>query len=138
MIKILFKWLFFPFTNFSWYKIVAIIGFFIRLLLLPNPFELLNTVEPLTGPEWKLILGFADYFIITPILYYISYGTVGIMYERGSRPVFGSILYTVFYSSYVAIIYILLFATQLLLTAICVFVFIFIFAFAISKALDTL
>ena len=68
------------------YKLISILSFLIRQFCLPNPFECFGDSAILIN----LIAG----IVIAPIAYLI----VGIVYDKGSAPVAGSILYFVTYS----------------------------------------
>lgn len=73
------------------YKLMASISVLVRLLYLPNPFE------PLPNAEFvNLIAG--------GVIHAITYATVGIFYERGSAPAWGSFLYLVFYGIHTGLI----------------------------------
>lgn len=126
------KKIFYLVTDFSWYKFTALMGLLIRLIILPNPLELLNTYLLLPDFVWRIILFIVDYIILTPFLYLISFGTVGIMYSEGSLPVWGSFLYTLFYSSYVLIIYFTIYSVLLFTTMLWIFGAIFVTALILS------
>ena len=66
------------------YKLVSLSSLFIRQFLLPNPFSAL--------PNSELYNCLAT-LLLVPITYYI----VGLFYERGTAPAFGSFLFLVFY-----------------------------------------
>lgn len=67
------------------YRIICLIGFFIRQFLLPNPFEHLGDISTIVN----LIVG----GVLIPLSYYIT----GLLYERGSDPVWGTILFNIVY-----------------------------------------
>lgn len=77
------------------YKLIYLIGFIIRQFLLPNPFTPLGQNAELIN----LIVGVA----FVPF----SYGIVGLFYERGSAPAFGSFLFTVVYAINTGITYLI-------------------------------
>lgn len=66
------------------YKIMALISMLVRQFYMPNPFE------PRTD---ALLLN----IIAEPIIHTITFGVVGIFYDRGSAPALGSFLYLLFY-----------------------------------------
>lgn len=74
------------------YSIISAISVIIRLFVLPNPFA---TVK----------YGSIINVIIEPILYKLTYSIVGIYYSKNSNPVFGSILYFIFYMIHVGILH---------------------------------
>lgn len=114
MINIL-KRISFYFHNFSVYKAVALIGYLLRIILLPivipNIFEVVAEffILKLHLPQWayevliRLAIAFIDHFSLNLIFYIVTYGTVGLFYEPWSEPVWGSITYTIFYFVYMAI-----------------------------------
>lgn len=126
------------FSNFTWYKLTALIGVIIRLFFLPNPFELLNTYLFLPDIVWRIILFIVDCIIITPFLYWLTFGTVGLMYTAGSLPVWGSILYTIFYSCYVLIIYLTIYSVLLFTTMLWIFGAILVIAFVLSRVFNNI
>ena len=65
---------------------------------MPNPFE------SMPNGMWILVN-----YIIEPILHTITYAEVGIFYKKGSFPALGSILYLLFYSLHVGIIYVIVY-----------------------------
>lgn len=74
------------------YRIIAGLSILFRFFLLPNPF--------LTFENSALINIVAE-----PILYCITFATVGIFYSRGSFPSGGSILYLMFYIIHVGLLF---------------------------------
>ena len=68
------------------YTIVALVGLYIRQFVLPNPFEFMGT------------MGFFINLFISGLISYVSYRIVGLIYEKNSFPLLGSILYTLTYS----------------------------------------
>lgn len=67
------------------YKIIAIVGLIIRQFFLPNPF----TPFGVWGEVYNLLA--------SAVIGFLSYITVGLFYEKGSFPFWGSILYTITY-----------------------------------------
>lgn len=138
-IRFIIQKIFYLFYKINCYKIVALIGLFVRLYILPHPLELLNTYWNLPECLWKLVLFLLDYFFLSSFLYGISYISVGIMYVKNSKTWWGSILYTVFYCSYVLAIYLLIpeYSTIKLILIILGLIFIFVVTISISKILGT-
>ena len=68
------------------YSITVTIGIFVRQFLLPNPFEFLGAYGVIVNLLVTLAIGPVSFFI------------VGLIYDRGSFPVFGSILYSIVFS----------------------------------------
>lgn len=113
--KSFFKRISFYFNNFNSYKAVALIGYLLRVILLPivlpNIFEVVAEffILKLHLPQWlyeiliRLAIAIIDHFSLNLIFYYFSYGTVGLYYAPKSQPVWGSFTYTVFYFVYMAI-----------------------------------
>ncbi|MGV8983549.1 hypothetical protein [Clostridium sp.] len=73
------------------YKLFSVISLIIRNYYLPNPFE---------NFQYGVIIN----FIIEPILQGITFTIVGLLYQRGSAPAWGSFLYLFFYSLHVSLI----------------------------------
>ena len=68
------------------YKIIYLFGFLIRQFVLPNPFTPFGNSAVLIN----LIVG----GVFVPLSYFM----VGLIYERGSEPAWGSILFTIVYA----------------------------------------
>lgn len=66
------------------YKFIVLVGFFVRFIILPNPFESLQN-------------GILINFAAEPVIHAVTFGIVGLFYSRGSEPSIGSFLYLVFY-----------------------------------------
>jgi len=60
------------------YKFLAAISLIIWVVLLPNPFE-------------SFQIGIMINFIAEPFIHFITFGTVGLFYLRGSNPAAGSL-----------------------------------------------
>lgn len=109
------KKLFWCFHDFNWYKLVALVGFVLRVvflpMLIPNIFELIAEIfiSKLNMAPWlyeiviRLILAVVDWLSLSHVFYWISYLTVGNSYEGGSAPIWGSICYTIYYIVYMVI-----------------------------------
>lgn len=119
VLKKIFNSLFWCFSSINehnfWYKIVAFLGILLRVgilpLLIPDIFETIANlfVSQLNLPEWlyeiilRIILFIIDGLALSRFFYWISYLSVGNSYESYSTPVWGSFLYTVYYTAYMAI-----------------------------------
>ena len=75
------------------YKLIYLVGFLIRQFALPNPFTPFGTSAELIN----LIVGGA----FVPLSYFM----VGLIYERGSAPVLGCILFNIVYAVNTGITY---------------------------------
>lgn len=73
------------------YRLFSFISLIIRNYYLPNPFGNL---------EYGVIIN----FIIEPLLQGVTFSVVGLFYQRGSAPAWGSFLYLFFYSLHVSLI----------------------------------
>ena len=80
--------------RFSLYGCISATSFFIRMFLLPNPFECF-------GAEGEIYNWIAEF-----VIHAISYGLVGLVYCKGSFPAYGSFLYLLTYSIFVGILWI--------------------------------
>lgn len=78
------------------YTFAALLSAYIRLFYLPNPFE-----------SMPYSMGILSNYIIEPVLHRITYEVVGIFYKKGSFPALGSILYLLFYSIHIGIVYVI-------------------------------
>jgi len=73
------------------YNIIKLIGVLIRFYYIPNPFSSLANGELIN-------------YIAEPFIHTVTFGVVGIYYNRGSNPAVGSILYTIFYFVHVGLL----------------------------------
>jgi len=73
------------------YNSIRILSILVRQFILPNPFEAL-----VNGELYNLYA--------TIILIPITYGMVGFLYERGSAPVWGSVLFLLIYLANTAVL----------------------------------
>lgn len=77
------------------YKLISVLSLLLRQFCLPNPFECFGDSAWLIN----LITG----IIMAPIVYWI----VGAVYEKGSEPVIGSVLYLVAYALLTIILWVI-------------------------------
>lgn len=77
------------------YKLISVISVFVRQFCLPNPFECF-------GASAVLINWIAG-LMMAPITYLI----VGYLYEKGSAPVLGSLLYLLTYALFTILLWIM-------------------------------
>lgn len=119
VLKKIFKGITYCFTNMNennWvYKIVALIGLIIRVvvlpMLLPDIFEIIASffISNLNFAPWlyeltiRIILLIVDALALSNIFYWISFFSVGNSYESGSEPWWGSVCYLVYYFMYLVI-----------------------------------
>ncbi len=75
------------------YNIVAAISFIIRQFFLPNPFS----------GDYAILLNWVVGIAITALAYFL----VGQVYEKGSMPWFGSLLFLICYSILTGLLYLL-------------------------------
>ncbi len=68
------------------YKLISVLSLLIRQFCLPNPFECFG--------DSALLINWIAGIVMAPITYLI----VGLLYEKGSEPVLGSLLYLVTYA----------------------------------------
>lgn len=117
-IKKTLKAIFYCFTGFNadnWiYKTVALIGLLLRVwlfpILIPDIFEVIATffISSLNFPPLlyeiliRIILFVVDGLSLSHAFYWISYVSVGNLYEKGSTPAWGSVCYTIYYCGYSA------------------------------------
>ena len=92
------------------YGFIKGISMLIRLFVLPNPFG------PLDG---RMLFGYLiNAFILNlsfePVLNAIAYSAVGTIYQRGSAPAIGAILYAAVYSLFTMIVYVMVWTLALL------------------------
>ena len=77
------------------YKLISVFSLLIRQFCLPNPFECCG--------EYALLINWIVGIILSPIAYLI----VGTVYEKGSAPVIGSVLYFITYAALTGILLIM-------------------------------
>lgn len=73
------------------YRLIAWLSKLIRIFIIPNPFGNL---------EYGLLIN----IMAEPILHIITFGVVGLFYNTGSAPAFGSFLYLLFYIIHVGLL----------------------------------
>lgn len=73
------------------YRIIKVLSSFVRIFLLPNPFG-------------SLEYGFLVNLLAEPILHIITFWVVGLFYNTGSVPAFGSFLYLLFYVIHIGLL----------------------------------
>ena len=69
------------------YVVVSFVSLLVRNFFLPNPFEI-------CGEKAFLYNAIAE-----AVVHFIAFAITGVFYEKGSKPVIGSILYLVFYAA---------------------------------------
>lgn len=77
------------------YGIISLIGYIVRNIILPNPFECFE------GKAFWINL------IAEPVIHLIAFLITGLFYEKGSFPVLGSLLYLVFYCAIIFALWLL-------------------------------
>lgn len=90
------------------YKLVATISVLLRQYYIPNPFEALGDGLMITLDGSPILLSPEILnWIAEPVMFSVTFGVVGLYYERGSAPVIGSLLYLLFYCVHTFILWIL-------------------------------
>ena len=79
----------------SIYGILAVISTLVRQFVLPNPFECFG--------DKAIIIN----LIAEPIIHFVSFALVGLVYQKGSDPALGSFLYLLTYAIIVGVLWIL-------------------------------
>lgn len=79
----------------SLYGFVSLISIFVRQFVLPNPFECFG--------DQAIIIN----WIVEPIIQAVAYILVGSVYQKGSNPAFGSLLFLLTYALIVGILWLL-------------------------------
>ena len=74
------------------YKVMVIVSTLVRQVLLPNPFECFGDTA------WLYNL------IAEPIIHFLAYHLVGLVYHKGDFPVLGSLLYLLAYAAITGIL----------------------------------
>ena len=74
------------------YRLISVLSLLIRQFWLPNPFECCS--------DYALLINWIVGIILSPIAYLI----VGTVYEKGSAPVIGSVLYFITYAALTGIL----------------------------------
>ena len=81
--------------RFSLYGVISVISFLVRQFVLPNPFECFG--------DKAIIIN----LIAEPIIQLVAYYLVGLVYQKGSNPGFGSLLFLLTYALIVGILWVL-------------------------------
>ena len=81
--------------RFSLYGVISVISIIVRQFILPNPFECFG--DKATIINW----------IAEPIIQVVAYLLVGLVYQKGSNPGFGSLLFLLTYALIVGILWVL-------------------------------
>lgn len=90
------------------YKIIAALSILIRNFCLPNPFEVIGDIEIPFQETVIAIPPIVINFLFEPILHTITFGIVGLYYNRHrNSAAFGSFLYLVFYCVHVGLLYLM-------------------------------
>ena len=77
------------------YSVISVIGYIVRNLFLPNPFECFE--------EKAFLIN----LIAEPIIHLIAFLVTGLFYKEKSLPWWGSLLYLLFYSAIVLTLWLL-------------------------------
>lgn len=91
------------------YATIATIFWIIRQYAIPNPFEALGDGITIILADSPFLLSPEILnWIADPIISGMTFLIVGLYYMRGSAPALGSILYMVFYTIHIGLLYLLL------------------------------
>lgn len=145
------KKIFWCFRDFNYYKLVALLGLIFRVIILPKIipdfYEVFFgfLISPLGLPDlaYKIILhlclAFADLLGLNFIFYKISFLSAGNSYKADSRPIWGSICYTLYYTTYMALSVFLLtrFNAATVMQSLIIYYVICGLIYAVSSVLDT-
>lgn len=91
------------------YGIIATLSWLIRTFCLPNPFEVLGesfTINLFGIPIVMEPFTF-NFFIMSAILYSITFPVVGLYYTKRSNKAWGSFLYLMFYCIHTGLLFIM-------------------------------
>lgn len=90
------------------YKLIATISTIVRQFYLPNPFEVLGNGLQVEICDMLVVLPPSLLnWLAEPIMWGVTYGVVGMYYQEGSNPPFGSFLYLVFFCIHTGIIHLM-------------------------------
>lgn len=78
------------------YKLMATISILIRQFCIPNPFDVLGDGVNI-GERAIVISPEVLNWVAEPFMHVVTFAVVGLYYDRGSAPAFGSFLYLLFY-----------------------------------------
>jgi len=148
--KILGK-IFWCFHKFNFYKLVALLGLILRVVVLPmiipDFFELVFPfLVSWNMPDWlyqivlRIFLFLIDTLGFNNAFFVLSYGTTGLCYKKKSAPALGSAYYTVFYFVYnlIAVLLVLYFRWWVILIIFVVYVILCFFLYGIAHTLQAL
>lgn len=80
------------------YKLIVAISILIRQFCIPNPFEALGDgLVVKLGQTPILLPPEVLNWVSEPFMHAVTFAVVGIYYDRGTAPTFGSFLYLLFY-----------------------------------------
>ena len=86
------------------YVLIALIGHFIREYLFGNPFEpLIDGIEIGGIVLMPVVLN----WISEPIIHVASYAMTGVVYDSGSEPIVGSLIYMFMYALNSGVLYVM-------------------------------
>ena len=101
------------------YKLIFIVSIVIRQFCLPNPFECFG--------DKALVYNWIAGFVLAPV----TYGLVGLIYEKDSMLALGSLLYLLFYAGLTGVLYLLGLASfawwAILITVVAALLFVVLF-----------
>lgn len=90
------------------YKIIAAISMLIRQFYLPNPFEALGDGLQVEICNVSVVLPPSLLnWLAEPIMWVVTYGVVGMYYQRGSAPALGSFLYLLFFCIHTGLVHLM-------------------------------
>ena len=90
------------------YGLLSAVSLCIRHFCLPNPFDVLGEGITFVWQGTPILLApILLNWIAELFLHPITFGVVGLYYDRGSKPALGSILYMVFYAVHTGVLYLL-------------------------------
>ena len=90
------------------YKLIKIFSIIIRQFCVSNPFETLG--DGLVVNLWQtpmLISPEVLNWLVEPFMCAVTFAVVGIYYDRGTAPAFGSFLYLIFYCLHIFLLWLM-------------------------------
>ena len=80
------------------YKLVATISILIRQFCIPNPFDKMEGSLTVSLGEMSMVCPpTVMNWVAEPFMHAVTFAAVGLYYDSGTAPAFGSVLYLLFY-----------------------------------------
>ena len=90
------------------YKLIAAISILIRQFCIPNPFDALGDGFVVNLEQIAILLPpYVINLLAEPFIHAVTFAVVGIYYDSGTAPAFGSFLYLIFYCLHIFLLWLM-------------------------------